>query len=121
MCTNSTQDRVKVRNLLFLHGSFMLYSFSAVFSKSASREEPFSLPFFVFWGLSLSVLVAYAIIWQLLLHKFPLSTAFSNRGVVVAWGVFWGFILFGEEITLGKIIAALLILIGIVILGKADG
>jgi drug/metabolite transporter (DMT)-like permease len=114
-------EKINKKDYLLLHGGFFLFSFSAIFLKAASAYEPLTFSFLTFWGLALLVLFVYAALWQIILQKFPLSTAFANRGVVVVWGILWGMIIFGEQITLGKTIAAILIVTGIVILGKANG
>ena len=106
--------------LLLLHFGFFVQSFSAVFLKLASGEEPMSFYFFVFYGMALGILFVYAVFWQFILRSFSLSTAFSNRGVVVAWGILWGGLIFDEYITAGKLAAAALIIAGIVVLGKAN-
>lgn len=113
-------DNRNKRSYLLLHGGFLLYSFSAVLSKVASNHDFLSFFFLFFWGLALAILVVYALLWQIILQRFPLSRAFANRGVVVIWGIIWGFIIFGEQITIGKVLAMLLILVGIVVIGKAN-
>ena len=121
MSTSFMKGKIDKKYYLLLHGGFFLFSFSAVFLKTASGYESFSIPFLFFWGLALFILFAYAILWQIILQKFPLSTAFANRGIVVVWGIIWGMIIFGEQINFGKVFAAILIVTGIVILGKANG
>ena len=121
MSTSVKKDKIEKKYYLLLHGGFLLFSFSAVFLKAASGYDSFSIPFLFLWGLALFVLFLYAILWQVILQKFPLSTAFANRGIVVVWGILWGMIIFREEITVGKVIAAVLIVTGIVILGKGNG
>lgn len=120
MATDS-MNKINRKHYLLLHGGFLIISFSGVFLKFASNYDFLSIPFIFFWGVAVSILFVYAIFWQLILRIFPLSTAFANRGVVVAWGIIWGYLIFGEQITIGKIMAALLIFAGIIILGKANG
>jgi multidrug transporter EmrE-like cation transporter len=119
MSVDSTKTEIKKKDYLLLHAGFLVYSFSAVFLKLASTREMLSIHFGLFWGIGVTILLLYAILWQIILGKFPLSTAFANRGVVVAWGIFWGYFIFEEQITPGKISAAILILIGIIILSRA--
>ena len=49
----------------------------------------------------------------LLIGLFSLMNA--NRAVAVVWGILWGFLLVSENITIGKIVGALLIITGIVL------
>lgn len=108
------------KGLLILHVGFFMQSFAAVFMKMASGEEPLSDTFLMFYGLALGILFVYAIFWQFILRSFSLSTAFSNRGIIVAWGILWGSLIFGEYITTGKLVAAALIITGIFVLGRAN-
>ena len=50
-----------------------------------------------------------------ILKRFPLTTAFANKAVVVVWGILWGWIFFGEQITWQKVVGAAVIIAGIVI------
>ena len=43
--------------------------------------------------------------------------AFSNRGIMVVWGVMWGVLLFGDAINFATVIAILLIIAGIALVG----
>lgn len=85
----------------------------------AAQHEAWSFYFFLFYGLSLLLAAVYAVLWQIVLQRMPLSAAFANKGIVVAWGLLWGFLIFGEQLTPGKLLAATLIVTGIIILGKA--
>jgi multidrug transporter EmrE-like cation transporter len=105
---------------LLLHAGFLVYSLNTVFAKLAGRQDLFSLDFFIYYFIYMSILFVYALIWQIVLKNFKLSTAFANRGVCVIWGMMWGSLIFGELLTPGKIIAAALILSGIIVLGKAN-
>jgi multidrug transporter EmrE-like cation transporter len=59
-------------------------------------------------------------LWQIILRSTPLTIAFSNKGIVVFWGMLWGLLFFGENINLVKVIAAVLVITGIIVVGKAD-
>ena len=72
-----------------------------------------SLKFLFFYGLVLVDLVIYAILWQQILRKLSLVTAYANKAVTVIWGVIWGLIIFQETITIWKIIGAVIIITGI--------
>ena len=121
MSANDIKEKTKKKYYILLHGGFFLLSFAAVFLKLASEHETFSFYFLLFWGLALFILFLYAILWQIILQKLSLSTAFANRGIVVVWGIIWGVTIFREQITLGKVLATVLIVTGIVILGKGKG
>jgi drug/metabolite transporter (DMT)-like permease len=79
-----------------------MFSCIPLLSKLASRETFFSSNFLLFYGLSLKILFIYSLIWQILLQKLPLTTAYSNRATVVIWGIAWGYLFFDENITIAK-------------------
>ena len=106
--------------LLGLHGLLGLYSLSDVCSKAAAGTEWISLPFFIFYGAVLVLLGIYALGWQQVIKRMPLTTAYANRAITIVWGIFWGCILFGETITLGKIVGAAIIICGILLFVQAD-
>ena len=48
------------------------------------------------------------------------TTAFANKAVTVVWGIIWGAVFFHESITVGKVIGAALVIVGVVIYARAD-
>lgn len=90
-------------------------------SKAASGFPVLSMPFCLLYGCSLGFLAAYALIWQQILKRFPLTTAYSNRALVTVFGMIWGIIFFQEKITAGMVVGSVCILIGIRIVVNADG
>jgi drug/metabolite transporter (DMT)-like permease len=115
---HSTIDKGKM--FLFLHALFLFGSLGGVAGKLASGFDFLSPRFILYYSISLTILLIYALLWQIILQKIPLSTAFLNKGVVVFWGMLWGFIVFHERLTLAKLIAAVFIWIGVVIIGRSD-
>jgi drug/metabolite transporter (DMT)-like permease len=79
-----------------------------------------SLAFIAFYGAALLVLVIYSLLWQRILAKMPLTTAFSNKGITIIWGIVWGAVIFDEKITVAKVLAAIFIVSGIAVIGKAE-
>ena len=63
----------------------------------------------------------YAVLWQQILKRVPLVTAYANRAVTVIWGLIWGLLIFDERITIQKIVGAAIIVTGIMIVVKSDG
>lgn len=104
----------KIATLILLHCILLLYSVAGICSKLASGFEIFSLEFILFYGLVLLILVIYAISWQQIIKRLPLNVAFANRAVTVLWGIVWGITLFGETISIGKIIGAILVIGGVI-------
>ena len=62
----------------------------------------------------------YAVIWQQIIKRLPLTMAFANKAVTVVWGLIWGAVVFGEEITLGKVIGVIMVILGMVIFSLSD-
>ena len=101
-----------------LHMLFLFFSVSGVLAKYASFEEFLSIRFVVLCGAQFAILFVYSVLWQFVLRGFPLTMVYANRSVTTIWGLLWGVMLFDENISLAKVIAAMLIISGIVIVGK---
>ena len=80
-----------------------------------------SLEFCLFYTGMLAVLVVYAIGWQQILKHLPLTVAFANKSITVIWGIIWGAVFFGEQITPTMIVGAVVVMAGIVLFSIADG
>lgn len=86
----------------------------------AGKSEFLSIRFFFFYGLVLMNLFVYAIVWQQILKKLPLVTAFANKAVTVIWGMLWGMLIFKEKITGWNVLGAAIIMVGIFLVVNAD-
>ncbi|MBR2823853.1 MAG: EamA family transporter [Clostridia bacterium] len=106
-------DRIHVT--LMMHGLFLVYSLTTVISKKIGGAAPLSAPFLVGLGLIFLCLGIYALGWQKVLQAMPLSRAFAHKAVVVIWGLFWGWVLFGETLTPAKIAGAAVIICGVLL------
>ena len=114
-------SRTQGRTLLLLHILLLFYSLSDVMSKLAAGFDFLSLGFVVCYGGLLVILAGYAIGWQQVIKRMPLTTAYANRGITVVWGIFWGALFFSEAVTPGKIAGAVMVVAGIVLFSLADG
>lgn len=92
-----------------------VYSFSTVCSKMASGYAFLSRGFIIFYALLICLLGVYAVFWQQIIKKLPLTLAFANKAVTVIWGMIWGFLIFHERLSIGKFIGAAVIIAGIVL------
>lgn len=106
-------DRGKVKYLVLLHIVLIVYSLGGICSKLAAKQEFFSGKFLLYYGVVLAILVMYAIVWQQILKKLPLITAYANKAITIIWGILWGYLFFDEDITLRGCIASVVIIIGI--------
>ena len=113
-------NKGKLKVLLLLHLLLVVYSTSGVFSKLASQQTFLSFKFCLFYGCIIALLGIYAIGWQQIIKRLPLTTAFANKAITIVWGIIWGALFFHESITPGKVIGALLVVAGVVIYAGAD-
>lgn len=107
--------------LLALHVLLLVYSLAGFFSKNASRQDPFSFEFVALYAGMLAILAIYAIGWQQILKRIPLTLAFANKAVTVVWGIVWGVLFFGETVTWPMVVGAVLVIAGVVLFSIADG
>lgn len=114
------QKKGTVKNILLIQGAIFFLSFSAVFSKFAAQHPFFSLPYILYYGASIGVLGLYALIWQQILRRTPLTTAYGNRAVSMCWSVLWGVVFFNEVLTWKMVLGAAVILVGTIIVVTAD-
>ena len=108
------------RVLIALHLLLLVYSLSGFFSKSAASEPVLSFKFVALYGGMLFILFAYAIGWQQIIKRLPLTFAFANKAITVVWGMVWGVIFFGENISVLNAIGAVLVVAGVVLFAFAD-
>ena len=109
----------KSRNLLsflFMHIAFLVYTLYPLLGKFATRYEMLSFQFVALYCVVFAILFLYAILWQQVLKRIPLTTAIANKSITIVWGMIFGLLLFGEGISLKMLIGAALILSGILIL-----
>lgn len=111
----------KIKTIFLLHLMLMVYSTSGICSKLAAQESFMSLPFCLYYGVLILLLGLYAIGWQQIIKRLPLTTAFANKAVTVVWGIVWGIVIFHEKISFLQILGACLVITGVIVFAKADG
>ncbi|MBQ7588718.1 MAG: EamA family transporter [Lachnospiraceae bacterium] len=110
----------KFKSFVILHIILALFSVSAVFSKLAAMEESLSFKWIIYYGAVLFIMFIYAIAWQQIIKQMPIVTAYANKAVTVIWGIIYGLIIFKEEITVPKIIGAVIIIAGVYLVVTGD-
>ena len=110
----------KVKYFIALHVELLLYSLGSICSKLAGQNEFLSFKFILFYGLVILNLGVYAIVWQQIIKKIPLNTAYSNKAITVVWGILWGYLFFQEQIKWNMIVGALIVIAGVIVVGMAD-
>ncbi len=108
---------LKFKNYIFLIVTFFVYSLSLLFSKFASIQLD-SFYFLFFYGISVLIMVLYAILWQMVLKNMSLSVAFPFKAITLIFSLMFGYLIFNEVITIKKIIAIIIIIIGIILVGN---
>lgn len=103
-----------------LHILLVGYSLSGVLSKFAAAQPFLSPKFCLCYGGIIAVLGIYALAWQQIIKRLPLTTAFANKAVTVVWGLVWGLLIFHESVTPGKLTGAALVVAGVVLFSTAD-
>ncbi|MCI9093832.1 MAG: EamA-like transporter family protein [Coprobacillus sp.] len=115
-------SKEKLKDILFLQFSVLLYSLTGVFSKMSGnnlREYGLLSWNFIFTIFLLGLgLMIYAIVWQQILKRYDLSVAYANKGLNLFWTVLWSFIIFKEGCSLLQIVGICIISFGIYIINK---
>lgn len=62
----------------------------------------------------------YAVGWQQIIKYLSLTTAFANKAVTIVWGIIWGILFFHETITVGKLLGAILVIVGVILFVSSD-
>lgn len=111
----------RTKTLIALNILLMVYSASGIFSKLAAQQSFLSWQFVGCYAVIIGLLGIYAIGWQQIIKRLPLTTAYANRAVAVVWGIIWGFLIFGEGVTMAKLIGAAVVIMGVILFARADG
>lgn len=114
-------EKKNIAYIALLHVILLFLSFGGIFSKLASSQPFFSFRFCLYYGIMILILFLYAIAWQQIIKHLPLTLAFSNKAVGIVWGIVWGAVFFHEAVTVGKVVGAVLIIVGVVLFSTDGG
>ena len=103
------------KTILALNILLMFFSLGGIFSKLASKQSFLSLKFILCYGSLLFIMFVYAIGWQQIIKRLPLTMAYANRAVTIVWGIIWGLLFFNEKLNVGKIIGAVIVIAGVLL------
>lgn len=79
-------------------------------------QYPFFSPMYLgFFGVALIIMAIYALAWQLILERLPLTTAYLRKGLTYTLIFVWAAVFFHEVITLKQVIGMAVIIIGMVV------
>lgn len=107
------------QNYLALVGVNFVYACTGIFTKMASRYELLSWPYLLWLAGAVGVMGLYALLWQQVLKRIDLSTAYMFKGTSLIFGLLIAWSILGEQITLNNMIGAAIIIIGIALFAKS--
>lgn len=111
--------QIKWRYILALLGINMLYACVGICTKMASMQPTGSWPYLLWFGGAVAIIGAYAILWQQVLRRIELSTAYLFKGTTLIFTMLIAALLFGEAITVSNVVGSLIIVTGITLLARA--
>ena len=104
---------------LALIGVNFVYACTGIFTKMASRHEMLSWPYLLWLTGAIGVMGVYALLWQQVLKRIDLSTAYMFKGTSLISGLLIAWSILGEQITLNNMIGAAIIIAGIALFAKS--
>ena len=111
----------RIRVLICLHILLLLYSMGGICSKMAAGFPFLSLPFIGYYAGLIAILGIYAIGWQQIIKRLPLTLAYANRAVGAIWTCVWSVLVFHERISTGKLVGIFVIIAGVVLYALSEG
>ena len=105
---------------LFLQALMLLFSLSTVCAKLAAGYPLLSWGFIFYYGMVIVILGLYAVLWQQVVKRMPLTSAYTGKAVTVVWGMVWGVLIFKEQLSLIQWLGAAVIMAGVVLYALAD-
>lgn len=108
-----------MKRYLSLVGVNLIYACTSICTKMASRQEMLSWPYLFWIAGAVGVMGIYALLWQQVIVRMPISTAYMFKGTSLIFVLLFSVLLFGEAITLNNVIGAMVIIAGIILFAKA--
>lgn len=116
---NSFVMRVKPLDIVALVGINMLYACVGICTKKAALQSPMSWWYWLWFAGAVAVIGFYAMLWQQVLKRIELGTAYMFKGTSLIFTMLIAALLFGEAITVPNIIGSVIIIVGIVFLARS--
>ena len=106
----------KKRNLYALAIVAIVFeSLSSTVLKLGGQYPFLSAGYLFFFCLAVGIMALYAVAWQLLLERLPLTTAYLRKGLTYVLIFVWAAVFFHEQIQLKQIIGMAVIIVGMVV------
>lgn len=112
--------RQQVKTMIALQAVVILYTLSSVAAKYASGQPAFSPGFLVFYGAEILILGIYALAWQQIIKRCPLSVAYANRAMAILWSLIWAVVFFKESISWKNGLGVVIVFVGTMLVNGND-
>lgn len=107
------------KEVTILVGVNLVYACTSIFTKMASRQKMLSWPYLLWIAGAIGVMGVYAILWQQVIKRMPLSTAYMFKGTSLIFILLISGLMLGEAITINNVIGSVIIILGIALFAKA--
>ncbi|MCQ2074012.1 MAG: EamA family transporter [Bacteroidaceae bacterium] len=104
---------------LLLIFSNLVYACTCIFTKTASSYSLLSAPYILCIAGAIFIMGIYAILWQQVIKRMPVSDAYMFRGTAVIFTMIIACLLFSEPVSASNIAGASLIIAGIALFAKS--
>lgn len=104
---------------LALIGVNLVYACTYICMKEASLHVFLSAPYLLWILGAVGVMGVYAVLWQQILARVPLSMAYMFKGTSLIFVLLLSALLFHEGITLQNILGSVVIVSGIILYAKS--
>lgn len=111
--------KLSIRHIAILIGVNMLYACVGICTKMAAQQPMLSLSYLLWFGGAVAIIGTYAMLWQQVLQRIELSTAYMFKGTTLIFTMLIAALLFGEAITIPNIIGSVIIITGITLLARS--
>ena len=108
-----------IKDIVALVGINMLYACVGICTKMAAMQATGSWPYLLWFAGAIAIIGIYAILWQQVLRRIELSTAYMFKGTTLVFTMLIAALLFGEVITPMNILGSAIIIFGIVLLARS--
>lgn len=98
----------------------LLYALLSIFTRSAANYQFLSLSYILYFLGATLIMLIYAISWQQIIKKMPISDAYMFKGTSIVFVLLLSTWLFDEIITLQNVVGSIIIILGIALFAKAD-
>ena len=111
---------MKIGKLISLITVNLLYAIVLILNRMASIYAPLSLGYILLLSISVIVLAIYAISWQQIIKRMPISDAYMFKGTSIVFVLLLSSLIFGEIITWQTVVGSIIIIFGSALFAKAD-